>query len=51
MLKEIGCDTKQSRINEKDSLLAMCDKPGQGGRKRKAKSNAVITVFKRRRKV
>lgn len=51
MVKEIGGDTKQSRTNEKDSLLEMYDRPGQGGRKRKAKNNAIITVFKRRPKV
>jgi hypothetical protein len=46
VLKEIGGDTKQSRISEMDSLHEMLDITGHGNRKRKAESNASMTGSK-----
>lgn len=51
MLKEMSGNNKHSRTSEKDSWREMHDDTGQGSRKRKAKSNASMTGFKRRRKV
>lgn len=51
MLERIGDDTEHSRTSEKDSLHGMLDGTGQDNRKRKAKSDAIATGFKRRRKI